>query len=288
MKLYSLETIRYLKDKYGFKLSKSLGQNFMTDVHKLQAMVEASGMTDKDLVIEIGPGIGALTVEAAEVAAHVTAIEIDENLRPILDETLAGVDNVDVAFADVLDIDLKELIEDRRREHQIEGSVRIIGNLPYYITTPIVAKLLESDLGAASITIMTQKEVADRMGAGPGGKDYGALSIIVQYRCRVEHVAKVPKECFHPIPKVDSAIVNFTVLEESPVRVDDEEMFFRCVKAGFAQRRKTLLNALSAGLGRSRDDIRRILEEAGIDPVRRAETLSIEEFAELTNVITRG
>lgn len=288
MKLYTLETIRYLKEKYGFKLSKSLGQNFMTDVNKLRTIVEASGIGDRDLVIEIGPGIGSLTVEAADVAAHVTAIEIDEKLRPILAETLEGHDNIDVVFGDVLDTDLGKLIEERRRQFDIDGSVRIVGNLPYYITTPIVAKLLESDLGVDSITIMTQKEVADRMGAAPGGKDYGALSIIVQYRCRVEHVARVPKECFHPVPRVDSAIVNFSMLGERPVSVEDERIFFNCVKAGFGQRRKTLLNALSAGLGRSKEDIRRSLEGAGIDPTRRAETLSIEEFATLANEITRG
>ena len=288
MKLYSIETIRYLKDKYGFKLSKSLGQNFMIDIHKLQTMVEASGATEKDLVIEIGPGIGSLTGRAAEAAAHVTAIEIDEGLKPILAETLGGKGNVDLVFADVLDIDLKELIEEKKREFDIEGEVRIIGNLPYYITTPIVMKLLEEDLGARSITIMTQKEVADRMGAGPGGKEYGALSIMVQYHCRVEQVARVPKDCFYPAPKVDSAIVNFTLLDEKPVEVDDEKVFFDCIRAGFGQRRKTLLNSLSAGLAKPKDQTRTILEEVGIDPRRRAETLTIEEFANMANAITRG
>lgn len=288
MKLYSLETIRYLKDKYGFKLSKSLGQNFMTDMNKLRAIVDASGTGEEDLVIEIGPGIGALTAVAADAASHVTAIEIDEGLRPILSETLADKGNVDVVFADVLDVDLKKLIEDKKREFDVAGRVRIMGNLPYYITTPIVMKLLESDLGVDSITIMTQKEVAERMGAGPGGKEYGALSLMVQYRCRVDQVTRVPRECFYPVPKVDSAIVNFTMLGEKSVAVDDEKVFFDCIRAGFGQRRKTLLNALSAGLGKPRDQIRTCLERAGIDPSRRAETLTQEEFAGLANEITRG
>ena len=288
MKLYSLETIRYLKDKYGFKLSKSLGQNFMTDMNKLRAIVDASGTGEEDLVIEIGPGIGALTAVAADAASHVTAIEIDEGLRPILSETLADKGNVDVVFADVLDVDLKKFIEDKKREFDVVGRVRIMGNLPYYITTPIVMKLLESDLGVDSITIMTQKEVAERMGAGPGGKEYGALSLMVQYRCRVEQVTRVPRECFYPVPKVDSAIVNFTMLGEKSVAVDDEKVFFDCIRAGFGQRRKTLLNALSAGLGKPRDQIRTCLERAGIDPSRRAETLTQEEFAGLANEITRG
>jgi len=288
MKLYSLETIRYLKDKYGFKLSKSLGQNFMIDMNKLRAIVDASGTGEEDLVIEIGPGIGALTAVAADAASHVTAIEIDEGLRPILSETLADKGNVDVVFADVLDVDLKKLIEDKKREFDVAGRVRIMGNLPYYITTPIVMKLLESDLGVDSITIMTQKEVAERMGAGPGGKEYGALSLMVQYRCRVDQVTRVPRECFYPVPKVDSAIVNFTMLGEKSVAVDDEKVFFDCIRAGFGQRRKTLLNALSAGLGKPRDQIRTCLERAGIDPSRRAETLTQEEFAGLANEITRG
>lgn len=288
MKLYSPETIRYIRNRYGFSLSKSLGQNFMTDFNILRAMVEASGAGEQDLVIEIGPGIGALTVEAAEAAAHVTAIEIDEKLRPILEETLGDRDNIDVVFADVLDIDLKELIDDRRSSYDIKGKTRIIGNLPYYITTPIVTKLLREKPDAESITVMTQKEVADRMVAGPGGKDYGALSIMVQYRCRVERVTKVPKECFYPVPKVDSAVVNFTMQEERPVDVVDEKVFFDCVRAGFGQRRKTLLNSLSAGMTMPKEEIRIALEAVGIDPKRRAETLTIDEFADLANEITRG
>ena len=194
---------------------------------------------------------------------------------------------MDVVHGDVLEVDLEELIRDRKSQYGIKGKTRIIGNLPYYITTPIVMKLLEGNLGVDSITIMTQKEVADRMKASPGGKDYGALSLMVQYRCHVEPVAKISKESFYPVPKVDSAIINFKVLDEKPVSVDDERIFFRCIKAGFGQRRKTLLNALSAGLGSPKKEMECILLDAEIDPGRRAETLSIEEFARLSNEMAK-
>lgn len=287
MDLHSRSTINYIKDKYGFSLRKGLGQNFLIDPRPLMEMIEGSGTGSEDLVIEIGPGIGALTAEAARAAAHVTAIELDDKLIPILSETLSGHENVDVVHGDVLDVDLEELIRDRKSQYGIKGKTRIIGNLPYYITTPIVMKLLEGNIGVDSITIMTQKEVADRMKASPGGKDYGALSLMVQYRCKVEPVAKISKESFYPVPKVDSAIVNFRVLDEKPVAVEDEKLFFRCIKAGFGQRRKTLLNALSAGLGSPKIEIESILRDAEIDPGRRAETLSIEEFARLSNEMTK-
>ena len=283
MDLYSQKTIQYIKNKYGFNLSKSLGQNFMTDAYPLQAMVEGSGICSDDLVIEIGPGIGALTAELAQAAAHVTAIELDDKLIPILSETLADYDNIDVVHADILEVDIRELIKDRKGEYSINGKARIVGNLPYYITTPIVMKLLEKNVGVETITVMTQKEVADRMKASPGGKDYGALSIMVQYRCEVEEVARISRECFYPVPKVDSAIVNFRILDKRPVEVVDEGLLFRCVKAGFGQRRKTLLNALAAGMGIPKSEIEDILVNAGIDPVRRAETLSIEEFARIAD-----
>ena len=287
MNLHSPETIRLLRKKYDFDLRKGLGQNFLIDPYPLQAMIEGSGTDQEDLVIEIGPGIGALTVEAAEAAAHVTAIEIDDKLIPILSETLMDHENVDVVHDDVLNVDLRKLIEDRRREYEITGKVRIIGNLPYYITTPIVLKLLENETGADSITVMTQKEVADRMMASPGGKEYGAISIMVQYHCEPELVARVSKGSFYPIPKVDSGIVNFRIRREKAVEVRDEKLFFRCVRAGFGQRRKTLLNSMSSGMGMSKAEMGEILEAAGIDPVRRAETLSIEEFAGITEEMTK-
>lgn len=288
MNLWARSTIEYLKDKYGFRFSRSLGQNFLTDPWPLEAMIEGSGITSDDLVIEIGPGIGTLTVEAAKAAAHVTSIEIDESLRPILDETLGEYDNIDVVFSDIMTTDIKKLIEDRREEYGIRGKTRLIGNLPYYITTPIVFKLLEEDTGASSITIMTQKEVADRMKAAPGGKDYGGLSIMVQYHCRVEQVATVSKEVFYPKPKVDSAVVNFEILEEKQVKVHDERLFSQVVKAGFGQRRKTLSNSMAAGLNKPKQEINEILQRAEVCPGRRAETLTIEEFARITNEITKG
>lgn len=284
MNLYSPDTIRYIKDRYGFRFSKGLGQNFLVDPLPLQALVEGSRMGEDDLVIEIGPGIGALTKEAAAVAAHVTAVEIDESLAPVLRETLGACNNVDIVFDSILDVDIRELIETKRREFGITGNTRIIGNLPYYITTPIVTELLERDHGADSITVMTQKEVADRIKATPGGKEYGGLSIMVQYRCRIEHVIDVSRQSFYPPPKVDSAILNLIPLEESPVDLEDEEMFFRFIRAGFAQRRKTLLNSLAAGTEFDKEETRTLLESAGIDPKRRAETLSIEEFAKLANM----
>lgn len=288
MNLYDPGTIRHLKDKYGFRLNKGLGQNFLIDPAPLRAIVEGSRVTEEDLVIEIGPGIGVLTAEIAQAAGHVTAIEVDRNLEPILAETLADYDNIDIVYANVLDVELDELIDEKRKEYGITGRTRIVGNLPYYITTPIVMKLLEKRVGADSITIMTQKEVADRMTAGPGGKEYGSLSVVVQYRCRAEKIANVSRGSFYPNPKVDSAVVNIEMLDDRPVEVESEKDFFACVRAGFGQRRKTLLNALSAGLGMPKEKIREILTVAGIDPTRRAETLSIEEFAGISDVITRG
>ena len=285
--LHSKKTIQYLREKYGFNLKKGLGQNFLTDSYPLEAMIEGSGAGPDDLIIEIGPGIGALTAEAARAAAHVTAIELDDRLIPILDETLEEFDNVDIFHGDVLETDIGELIKERKRQYDIKGQTRIIGNLPYYITTPIVMKLIEDNTGADSITVMTQKEVADRMKASPGGKDYGALSIMVQYRCDVEAVAKISKEAFYPVPKVDSAIINFRIRANRSVEVKDEKNFFRCIRAGFGQRRKTLVNAMSAGMGIPKTEMDNILREAGIDPGRRAETLYAEEFARISDVMTK-
>lgn len=283
MNLYSPRTIRYLKDKYGFRTAKGLGQNFLTDPGVLRAMVEGSGIEEDDLVIEIGPGFGVLTREAADVAGRLVAVETDRRLEPILAETLGDLDNVEILWEDILKVDLNELIRRQRTEHDITGRVKIIGNLPYYITTPIIMKLLEEGVDADSITVMMQKEVADRLQAGPGGKDYGAITVAVRYYCEVEPVVDVPKEAFSPRPKVDSAVLNLRLRDEKATHVVDDKLFFHCVRAGFGQRRKTLLNALSAGLGISKDDIRAILQAAGIEENRRAETLSIEEFAGIAN-----
>lgn len=283
MKLYAPSTIRDIKEKYGFKLSKSLGQNFLTDKNIIDKIIDATDITDEDLVIEIGPGIGVLTYEAAQQAKKVIAVEIDKNLIPILKDTLREFDNVEVINQDVLKTDLNQIIaEEGCRE------TKIIGNLPYYITTPIIMGILEKNTHADSITIMMQKEVADRIKAGPGSKTYGALSVAVQYYCEVTTVAIVPKEVFFPAPKVDSAVLKLEIRKEKPVELLDEKMFFRCIKAGFGQRRKTLSNSLM-GLGDvTKEQVKTCLETLGIDEKRRAETLSLEEFAQLANYFSKG
>lgn len=286
MKLYSPATIRAIKDRYGFKLSKSLGQNFLTDKNIIDKIIERSFIEKDDLVIEIGPGIGVLTAEAAQSAGKVIAVEIDKNLMPILQDTLAEYDNVEVINADILKTDLNGILEQKGYMGSLrKGKVRIIGNLPYYITTPIIMKILEDGVKADSITVMMQKEVADRIKAEPGTKAYGALSLAVQYYCTVELVAKVPKEVFVPQPKVDSAVLRLDVRSEKPVKLIDEKIFFACIKAGFGQRRKTLLNSLTGVCGISKEKLAEVLGSVGIDPVRRAETLSLEEFAALANAI---
>ena len=283
MKLYAPSTIEAIKEKHRFQLSKSLGQNFITDKHVIERIVEGAGPSEKDLVIEIGPGIGVLTAEAAQQAAKVIAIEIDSKLIPILGETLAEYDNVEVINQDILKTDLNKIIDEQRQLGNFTGDVKIIGNLPYYITTPIIMHILENSIHAESITVMMQKEVADRIKASPGNKTYGAISAAVQYYCEVEQVISVPKEVFVPRPKVDSAVLKLTIRKETPVDLIDEKAFFACIKAGFGQRRKTLLNSLTGTYGLSKDEIRAILEKAGIDPVRRAETLDMKEFADIAN-----
>ena len=283
MKLYAPSTIEAIKEKHRFQLSKSLGQNFITDKHVIERIVEGAGPSEKDLVIEIGPGIGVLTAEAAQQAAKVIAIEIDSKLIPILGETLAEYDNVEVINQDILKTDLNGIIDEQRQLGNFTGDVKIIGNLPYYITTPIIMHILENSIHAESITVMMQKEVADRIKASPGNKTYGAISAAVQYYCEVEQVISVPKEVFVPRPKVDSAVLKLTIRKETPVDLIDEKAFFVCIKAGFGQRRKTLLNSLTGTYGLSKDEIRAILEKAGIDPVRRAETLDMNEFADIAN-----
>ena len=286
MNLTSPKTIRYLKDKYGFRFAKGLGQNFLTDPAVPEAMVTGSGIGPEDLVIEIGPGIGVLTAAAAEAAGRVVAIELDERLRPILGETLGEYDNIDIVWADVLKTDLADLIRREREDHGLTGKVRILGNLPYYITTPIIMKLLEEELPVETITVMMQKEVADRIEAGPGSRAYGAISVAVQYYCEVSRIADVPKEVFLPSPKVDSAVLLLRIREEKAAKVADEEHFFKCVRAGFGQRRKTIGNSLSGAGNIPKDIVKEALQAAGIDPGRRAETLSISEFARISDQLT--
>ncbi|MDD7215887.1 MAG: 16S rRNA (adenine(1518)-N(6)/adenine(1519)-N(6))-dimethyltransferase RsmA [Firmicutes bacterium] len=282
MKLYAPSTIREIKDKYGFRLSKSLGQNFLTDKNIIDEIIESAQIGPEDLVMEIGPGIGVITMEAAEKAKKVIAVEIDKNLIPILKETLKDYDNVEIINKDILKTDVNGLIDGCKEKF---AGVKILGNLPYYITTPIIMKLLEDGVKADSITIMMQKEVADRIKALPETKAYGALSVAVQYYCTAEAVVNVPKEVFMPQPKVDSTVLRLCIRKEKPVILEDRDMFFRCVKAGFGQRRKTLLNSLMGIDNITKDIVRDALEKAGIDPSRRAETLNLEEFAKLSNEV---
>ena len=281
MKLYQPSTIKEIRDKYGFRFSKGLGQNFLTDKNIIDSIIEGSGVTADDLVIEIGPGIGVITRELAEIAHKVIAIEIDTNLLPILNETLGEFDNVKVLNEDVLKADLKAIIEGE----DFPGKVRVIGNLPYYITTPIIMKLLEDAPGIDTITVMMQKEVADRLKAGPGTKDCGAISLMVQYFSDITEIVKVPKTVFVPQPKVDSMVLRLDVKEKPAVEVRDPDFMFRVIKAGFGQRRKTLSNALSVLEGYSKDQIKAALAASGIDPVRRGETLDLTEYARLSDAL---
>ena len=281
MKLYAPSTIREIRDRFGFRFSKSLGQNFLTDKNIIDQILEGSGITGDDLVIEIGPGIGVITREAAQLAHKVIAIEIDTNLIPILNWTLGDLENVEIVNQDVLKTQLNDLIA----KESFPGVVRVVGNLPYYITTPIIMKLLEDQVPAASITVMMQKEVADRLTAKPGTKDFGAISLMVEYFAEAKEIVKVPRTVFVPQPKVDSTVLRLDIRDEKPVQVEDEEFLFKVIKAGFGQRRKTLSNALSVLKGYDKATILRCLEEAGIDPVRRGETLSLKEYARLSDVL---
>ncbi len=285
MKLYAPSTIREIKEKYGFRLTKSLGQNFLTDKNIIDRIIEGAQIGENDLVIEIGPGIGVITYETSLAARKVIAVEIDRNLIPILAETLAERDNIEVVNRDILKTDVNALIAEAREKDPAIEKVRIIGNLPYYITTPIIMKLLEEAVCADGITVMMQKEVADRIKAPAGNKTYGALSVAVQYYCEVEGVVNVPKEVFVPQPKVDSAVLNLKIRKEKPVELMDDQVFFQVVKAGFGQRRKTLNNSLMGVEGITREIAGAALEAARIEPSRRAETLTLEEFAKLSNEV---
>jgi 16S rRNA (adenine1518-N6/adenine1519-N6)-dimethyltransferase len=292
-KLYSPTTIRQIKEKHGFKLSKSLGQNFLIDGNIVDNIIKGADINETDLVIEIGPGIGVLTAAAAQNAGKVIGVEIDRKLIPILEETLAEYGNVTILNQDILKTDLNDII-DTACEGNCEAfsSVKVIGNLPYYITTPIIMKVLENQRSNQptidSITIMLQKEVADRIKAVPGSKIYGALSVAVQYYATVEMIAFVPKEVFTPRPKVDSCVIRLFLRKEPPVDLLSREAFFAVVKAGFGQRRKTLLNALTGVYNFTKEEAGAALEQAGIEPQRRAETLDQKEFASLSNAVFQG
>jgi len=269
--------------KYGVRPSKSLGQNFIRDMSVIERIVDGAGIEPDDMVIEIGPGLGVLTSALASRAAFVTAVEIDGRLIPVLEETLKDYGNVRVINRDILKTDIGQLVEESRSEGLFSGKVHIVGNLPYYITTPIIMRLLEDNVPADSITVMMQKEVADRIRSAPGSRTYGAISAAVQYYCRVSKITDVPKEAFVPRPKVESTVLRLEPLKDEKPQVKDENMYLRCVKAGFAQRRKTLLNSLSSAGGIDKETVKMKLEAAGIDPGRRAETLTVEEFARMAD-----
>ena len=266
----------------GVRPSKSLGQNFLVDEDVIEAIVEGSSITEDTLVIEIGPGTGALTLPMAERAGWLVAVELDERVIPGLRVKTFSLGNVEIIHDDILKVDLRELIDRELAEHDLK-EVRIVGNLPYYITTPIIMKLLEADTGAASITAMMQKEVGDRIAAEPGTKLSGAITYSVHYYAEVTEIAEAGRECFYPVPKVDSVVLRMDIRDECPVSVSDEDLFFRCIRAGFSQRRKTLLNSLSSLGDYDKIQIAEALDRAGIEHERRAESLSMEEFAALAD-----
>ncbi len=268
--------------KHDIKAQKKYGQNFLTDDGVLDEIVEAAGVCDRDHIVEIGPGLGALTKRLAEKASHVTAIEIDTQMIPVLDEVLEGFDNTRVICADVLKTDMKEIADTYPGE-----DVKIVANLPYYITTPIVTSLLESGINYKSITVMVQTEVAERMQTGPGSKDYGALSLAVQYYSKPEIMIDVPPECFYPMPGVGSSVIRLDLYEEPPVKTSDPAFMFRIIKASFMQRRKTLQNALQNNPDTkiSREKTAGALEKLGLDPMIRGEALTLEQFAALSDLL---
>lgn len=278
-------TIEVIK-KYEFCFQKKFGQNFLIDGHVLDKIIAGAGVTKDDMVLEIGPGIGTMTQYLAEAAGKVVAVEIDRNLLPILQETLADYDNVKVIHADVLSLDLEKLVQEENGGRPI----KVVANLPYYITTPIIMALFEQHVPLANVTVMVQKEVAARMKSGPGSKDYGALSLAEQYYAEPYIVANVPCNCFMPRPNVDSAVIRLTRYEEPPVQVKDEKMLFKIIRASFNQRRKTLQNGLnnSSELNFTKDQIAAAIAEAGFSPSVRGEALTLEQFAKLTDILLKA
>ena len=273
-------TIEILQ-KYHFNFQKKYGQNFLIDTGVLDRIITAGEIPKEDCVLEIGPGIGTMTQYLAERAGEVVAVEIDQNLIPILKETLAAYDNVTVIQDDILKVDVRKIVEEKNGGKPI----KVVANLPYYITTPIIMGLFEKHIPLKSITIMVQKEVAERMQVGPGTKDYGALSLAVQYYAKPEIVANVPPNCFIPRPNVGSAVIRLTRYEEPPVKTGNEEKMFALIRASFNQRRKTLVNGLTnaPGLGLTKEQVTEALEQMGLPATIRGEALTLEQFASLSD-----
>lgn len=267
--------------KYHFNFQKKYGQNFLIDANILEKIIDAAGVDQNDCVLEIGPGIGTMTQYLCEHAREVVAVEIDQKLIPILEQdTLSSYDNITIINGDILKIDINAIVQEKNNGNPI----KVVANLPYYITTPIIMRLFESRVPLCSITIMVQKEVAERMQVGPGTKDYGALSLAVQYYARPEVMLTVPASCFMPRPNVGSAVIRLTRHERPPVTVSDEKLLFDIIRASFNQRRKTLVNALgnAAGLNVKKEQVLSALEKMGLSPTIRGEALTLEEFAELS------
>lgn len=276
---YTIEVLQ----KYHFVFQKRFGQNFLIDEHVLEKIIESSGITKDDFILEIGPGIGTMTQYLAEAAREVAAVEIDSSLIPILKDTLKDWDNVSVINNDILKTDIKKIADEKNGGKP----VKVVANLPYYITTPIIMGLFESHVPIDSITIMVQKEVADRMQEGPGSKEYGALSLAVQYYAKPEIVVNVPPSCFMPQPKVGSAVIRLTRHSEPPVTVKSEKLLFQVIRASFNQRRKTLANGLAnyGAFGLPKEELQACIEKLGVPVNIRGEALSLEQFAQLSNII---
>lgn len=277
-------TIEILQ-KYNFRFQKKFGQNFLIDTHVLERIIESAGITKDDFVLEIGPGIGTMTQYLCESAREVMAVEIDQNLIPILKDTLSEYDNVTVVNEDILKLDIAKVAQ----EHNGGKPIKVVANLPYYITTPIIMGLFESHVPLESITVMVQKEVADRMQSGPGTKEYGALSLAVQYYAQADIVANVPANCFMPRPNVGSAVIRLTCHQNNPIQVKDEKFMFRVIRASFNQRRKTLQNGLGndGSLPVTKEEAAAALEEMGLSTTIRGERLSLEEFARLSDILKK-
>ena len=283
MKLTNPSELKRVIEAHDFSFTKSLGQNFLIDRGVLDKIIEGSEINSDWGVLEIGPGAGTLTRELAQNAGKVVAVEIDKNLIPILEDTMSAYDNVTVINDDILKVDVNKIVEEKNGGRP----VKVVANLPYYITTPIIMGLFENHVPLKSITIMVQKEVADRMQVGPGTKDYGALSLAVQYYAKPEIVANVPPNCFIPRPNVGSAVIRLTRYEKPPVQVDDEKKMFSLIRASFNQRRKTLVSGLGNAqeLGVSKECVAAVLEEMQLSPTVRGEALTLEQFARLSNLL---
>ena len=282
-KLVNPKNIREIINKYDFTIQKKFGQNFLIDSHVLDKIIKAADIKQDDFILEIGPGIGTLTQYLAEHGGHVVAVEIDKKLIPILEETLADYDNVELINEDVLKLDLQKLIEEKNNNKKI----KVVANLPYYITTPIIMKLLEDKLPIENITVMVQKEVANRIQSGPGTKEYGSISVAVQYYAKPYIVANVPPNCFIPRPNVFSAVLCLTPYNEPHVHVKNEDLFFKIIQSSFNQRRKTLVNGLYNGsfTDLSKEELADAITLLGKPTNIRGETLTLEEFARLSNII---